>query len=42
MAEMTLTLMPNHFNTQLTQIGHRADEGYTFLRNVGEVIYYTP
>jgi len=24
---MTPTLMPNHFNTHLTQIGHPADEG---------------
>jgi hypothetical protein len=40
-AKMTLTLMPNHFVTHLTQIGHLADEGCTFLRNVGEAIYYT-
>jgi hypothetical protein len=38
---MTLILMPNHFNTHLTQIGLPADEGCKFLRNVGEVLYYT-
>jgi hypothetical protein len=38
---MTLILMLNDFNTNLTQTDRPADEGCTFLRNVGEVLYYT-